>query len=277
MSPSSLLRRSIAPKPHQTPPFFIPEIHTRRESNSRFWKRLVVSGFTLGSGVAYSSDVAFCQTQTTPHEIDASPEKNRIDATNSQILKLLIIKKLTLQMNMTFGPVCQTYLVVAIGDDEYKILHSQDPLQKKYNQLHIIYQIEDSKGIHVEDTLSEQCKKTILDFASKGRPIKDYCCTDFLTDSYGLYSDQRVNHISSSSWRLDPLDEAALAPGDGITILDKDKTLAHYAIYLIDGVYLSVFGKEGPLVAATLDEMMEAYNGEDVAKITKIDQKDDLS
>ena len=75
-----------------------------------------------------------------------------------------------------------------------------------------------------------------------------------------MISDQ-YHTIFYGDWKAYPIDENSLNPGDGIIILGAKQERLHFAIHLIKGIYLSLFGSLSPLCASNLDEMKKAFNG----------------
>ncbi len=65
-------------------------------------------------------------------------------------------------------------------------------------------------------------------------------------------------------WEISDFDEQALVPGDSVmTAADPEHTdIAHFALYLGRGLYLSRFGENGKLTVAMMDEMKKAFSGE---------------
>lgn len=114
------------------------------------------------------------------------------------------------------------------------------------------------KNLHKD--LSQIFQSAILNFISKGGAFPEYCCFDFFFNAHGFYSDGS-SWFAPGRWQYKQLNETLLKSGDGIVVYDKNLKWVHSAIYLVNRLYLSVFGSGGPLIVADLDEMKKIFNG----------------
>jgi ABC-type thiamine transport system ATPase subunit len=53
---------------------------------------------------------------------------------------------------------------------------------------------------------------------------------------------------------------------------ENDKPNVHFAVYLTHGIYLSLFGSTGSIIASTLQEMKKGFSTPHAAKLTLQDE-----
>lgn len=176
-------------------------------------------------------------------------------------LKFIVSEEIQYAKNHSADSIFKIRTITIIGDEEEILLDAPKTTQKVYNQLDILFQNKNKEEICLNSTMPEKCNNALLKFLLNGRPSPKYCCVDFFMDSFGLYSDLKVNKIDLKKWEIQDLDEASLCTGDGIIIFNEVLKPVHFAIYLTNGIYLSLFGRKGPLIATNLDEMKTGFCG----------------
>lgn len=130
--------------------------------------------------------------------------------------------------------------------------------------INILFRYKNSDETLIE--LSARCKRSILNVTFKKRP-QSYNCVDFIMDSVGLYNSKKPNTLKGH-WLEEPLDESTLISGDIIALKRKSK-LKHFAIYAINGIYLSKFGSgHTDILPSTLEEMTKLYRATTATKMT---------
>ena len=70
--------------------------------------------------------------------------------------------------------------------------------------------------------------------------------------------------------KTETFNESKLVIGDIVHLYTDSETPPHFALYIADGFYLSLFGTIGPLVIATLDMMKKFYGLDSVIRGQKI-------
>lgn len=121
--------------------------------------------------------------------------------------------------------------------------------------------------------LPDMVQRNLLLFLRLGRPDPAFCCFDFISLLYGQYDPSRVNSFDIGHWKIVEFNEEKLDAGDVLTIVadkpslgDVEQTMRslggawkHSALYLGSKLYLSLLGRKGPLVATTIDQLMQGY------------------
>lgn len=121
--------------------------------------------------------------------------------------------------------------------------------------INIAFRYKNDDEVYIN--LSERCKRAIFATIRQKRPLS-YNCVDFIMESVGRYKPTAPNCLDGN-WIEAPLDESTLIAGDIVALLKRAK-YKHFAIYAINGVYLSKFGSGyNYILPATLPEMMKAY------------------
>lgn len=87
-------------------------------------------------------------------------------------------------------------------------------------------------------------------------------CTSFIHFVNGIRYE--FGRFIPEKWDMSPFDERAAVPGDSVmTAKDPEHSVvAHFALYLGEGLYLSKFGVIGKLAVTTLENMRKAFPGE---------------
>jgi hypothetical protein len=187
------------------------------------------------------------------------------------VLKFIIGKDMVYTKNIDSNVIFKVQKITLIGDGEEIVLSGNETTRKVYCQLSLLFKIEDEKEICLDTSLPKKCNDTLLKYLLNGRPSPKYCCVDFLMDTVGRYSDLTVNHIVGH-WIEQEYEETSLNTGDGIVIYNEVKKPVHFAIYLCNCIYLSLFGSSGPLIATTLNEMKTGFGGVTAYKFTPIEK-----
>lgn len=176
-------------------------------------------------------------------------------------LKFIISEDTLCGKNDNSNSIFELRKITLIGDGEETVLTTNTTTKKNYNRLSILLQNREGKEFPINPQLSEKCNNVMLKLLFNGRPDPKYCCFDFFMDSVGLYSNRNVNQFDLNKWEMQNVDEASLNTGDGIIIFDEVQKPVHVAIYLTNGIYVSLFGSTGPLIVTDLNEMKTAFNG----------------
>ncbi|HEV7736655.1 MAG TPA: hypothetical protein VGO47_04690, partial [Chlamydiales bacterium] len=200
-----------------------------------------------------------------PQGTNFSASLNLTERTYPLSLKVIIGPNTGTGLNTDSGATYKTHLVSIKQEIKKTTVCKKITNQKSEDQLNILFQPDGSNGIHVKQ-LSNTCKDAIFKFLRNGRPAPKYCCIDFFIDTIGHYSNQSVN-CWNGVWEVHTLHEASLDTGEGIVIYNAEDKPVHFAIYLTNGVYLSLFGTNGPLIIANLDEMKIAFGGATAYKL----------
>lgn len=122
--------------------------------------------------------------------------------------------------------------------------------------------------------MPEKVNRNLLRFFvyNKNRP-PSFCCVDFVTFIFGMYAENEVNKFQRKNWNFYRFQKKYLFEGDAICLGRKNSKrpncllpgkILHFALYIGNGLYLSVFGNNGPLKAATLNAMKTLYNANEV-------------
>ncbi len=176
---------------------------------------------------------------------------NRTEKSALSVLKLIISEEIVKAKNM------DSNVIFEIRKINFSDGKTDQPIRKFYDQFQVI-QIENEEEIFLK--MPKKCDEAILKFLLNDRPSPTYCCVDFWMDTVGLYSNRTVNHVIGK-WKAKELDESLLSSGEPIVIHNKVQEPVHFAVYLTNGIYLSVFGISGWLIATTLDQMKIGFNG----------------
>lgn len=137
----------------------------------------------------------------------------------------------------------------------------------------------ETNGILIPIVTPSKVQKNILKFILKGRPVKAYCCVDFVQQLWDVYEPDQPNIFVPSKWTIFPLrSEGELEVGTSIflnaSFAEKTLNPVHFALYLGHGLYLSLCGSAaegeaipGILIVATLPEMQALYPSNGVYKM----------
>ncbi len=115
-------------------------------------------------------------------------------------------------------------------------------------------------------SLPDEMNHKLLDFFRHFKPGINYayCCIHFAYElSYGRGAIPDIDEENGYYFKdsQDPLDETTLLCGDVIHLYNTDKDIDcfaqdnHWAVYVGQGYYLSLFGNAGPLYLTNLDAM----------------------
>jgi hypothetical protein len=216
------------------------------------------------SELHFSSYLKVCQVCKAWHQQATKLNKNEWENPTLVMLQMkryLIIRDENREKNHDFIEFFIFKNAFTTDDviDKTQIIDSSLPHQIKVILLSENYNEEELQ-------LSETFKKAISNFELNGKPHPYYCCIDFCMDTNGFYEDRHVNWVKGI-WGVGPLDESTLSTGESIVIYNSSNPI-HFAVYLRDGIYLSLFGKDRGLQAANLDDMMSIYNGDVAYKLT---------
>jgi hypothetical protein len=101
------------------------------------------------------------------------------------------------------------------------------------------------------------------DYGKEGK----FDCASFVHFANGITYE--FGRFIPEKWDFFDFDEPTLVSGDSVmTTKDSEHTdIAHFALYLSGGLYLSGFGEGGKLAATTMDEMKKAFPGEHVFRM----------
>jgi len=155
-------------------------------------------------------------------------------------------------------------LIILIGNNEILFHTTLQKTAKVYKEVNILIQKENElKKIE----LPELYKNTILQLLTTGRPRENYACINFFLDSLGLKC------VSERKWEKEEIVEKHVKSGDGIILYDHKGLPVHFAFHLEDGITLSLGGTKGPFAAASLEDIMKAYNSPYAHKITPVANK----
>lgn len=174
-----------------------------------------------------------------------------------------------MQSRVNTNVLFKTHRIFLVDDKEkLEITTPHLPIYKVYSQVNIIIQSNGSIT-DITNSLPENYKNAIYNVVLNRRLFpSEYCCIDFAKDALGIYSEETINE--SGDWDVSEFEEKSLNPGDAIVITGANQELLHYAIYLTNGIYLSIFGSVSPITASNLEETMKAYNGVNAYKKNSI-------
>lgn len=139
--------------------------------------------------------------------------------------------------------------------------------------------IYDKKNIGTQVDLPQKIYKNLHKFILNGRPERGFCCVDFVTYLFEKYSPQFHNSLNINEWEIAPFNASQIAIGEAVLIHNNMKPfqlnenennvkwselkhldVQHFAIYIGSKIYLSLFGKRGPLAFTTLTELQRFYS-----------------
>ena len=119
------------------------------------------------------------------------------------------------------------------------------------------------QGIEKTQKVPPIMNQNLLNYLAGGRRENE-CCMDFVNALLFGCKTQQLNSIilnGSRSYFID--DSLSLTMGQTIAIGDNTSGVyepKHFAIYIADGLFLSVMGNDTPLMITTLDQMKAVYN-----------------
>lgn len=187
--------------------------------------------------------------------------------------RLVIEKNLGLKLNTESGQPMEAKQI-SIGR-RYFTSQSYYNLKNLSKTERVEVLIRDSNEIYRAD-LPEKMLDRLADFIREKENIQE--CFDCSSFVYGLNDIPNLSEEPiSDKWRVQRIaGESQLIPGDSVMILgdktEKGFEVEHFAIYIGEGLYLSKFGDEGPMIAATREEMQNFYGKDGFAcKITPKD------
>ena len=117
-------------------------------------------------------------------------------------------------------------------------------------------------------TLPYIVKQNLLTLLKKPnlRLFPTFCCVDFINFLFGQLEEK--NTFSVPCWDIYEISSTSdLTLGDAI-YLSKGNQITHFALYISDNVYLSLFGTNGPLIITSLGEIKKGFDGNSVYKIS---------
>lgn len=169
------------------------------------------------------------------------------------------------------------YPVLLMNQNEY-LLHELETVRtedkkKTYKKVNFLFTAKRKESI----TLPEPLNSNLINYI-RGIPERiNYDCNRFVHFLNGVkYS--RTKHISKR-WKIELISndidqfinsDFEFITGDTILIGKSYNEIAHAAIYLGDGLYLSKVGDTGPLVIASVDEMRKGFGGHQIYLIKPI-------
>lgn len=196
---------------------------------------------------------------------------DRTETSALSVLKFIVSEDIEYARNNDSNVIFKLRKITLIDDGEEIVLGRNKTIQKVYDQLNMLFQIESKKEIRLDPSMPKKCNDALLKLLLNGRPSPKYCCVDFFMDTVGLYSNLTVNNIVGK-WEAQKFEETSLNTGDGIIIYNEVEKPVHLAIYLTNGIYLSLFGASGPLIATTLNEMKTGFGGVDAYRLTLVEK-----
>ncbi len=124
----------------------------------------------------------------------------------------------------------------------------------------------------VTTTLPAEMSSNLINFFKLFKPTSKskYSCINFAYEmAYGrgkIVNDSNPGNFDESS--SSAFSEDKLIPGD-IVRLNKADKFRHYAIFIGQNYYLSLFGKVGPLVISTLDVCKKSFDADRCVQVFK--------
>lgn len=126
---------------------------------------------------------------------------------------------------------------------------------------------------NVTTTLPDEMSSNFVNFLKHYKPKNNpiYCCINFAYEMlYGrgvIKNDNSPDDFNESL--RDLFSEEKLNCGDIVYLYDASKSYVHYAIYIGQNEYLSLFGRSGPLIITSLDAMKKGFGANICVNVSK--------
>ncbi len=128
-------------------------------------------------------------------------------------------------------------------------------------------------------TVDETFVGKFIEYLQSGRPHPSFNCVDFCSTLLGAFV--RINDFPTSCL-YEPCEEPDLRPFDAVTLLSASEAevpvaaaahppcvLVHFAFYLGNETYLSVYGSGGGVFVTSLDEMRAFWQAKALFRVAK--------
>jgi len=153
--------------------------------------------------------------------------------------------------------------------DQNGYLHTSTPVNVP-DGARLDLSVETDRGRRTVN-LPEEMNARILNYLRLGHPCLPFDCSSFVHYMNGV--DFHFGEFDDRRWVVETLtDEGLLKEGDTILLGHNRKTFTHGAIYLGDGLYLSKFGPDGPLIITDVPAMKIGFGGNEVFRSYPIAQ-----